>query len=191
MLTRSGVRRIPMTKAEFFERAEKGEEGLRDWEEGVAIQLGPAHGRHNLVLIRLGARLDDFLTANRLGRMFGDIFIDFGKKTYGADLAVLLGINVQQYRDGRVYGPPDIVVEVISPESVQRDRVDKFNAYLDFDVPWYWLIDPQGGIIEEYHHTSEGYTRTSVGTLAQSFQPRGLPGFATDVAPLMDESDLE
>jgi len=47
-------------------------------------------------------------------------------------------------------GAPDLVVEVISPSSVKTDRYDKFNAYEQYGVMEYWLVDPKGQTIEVY-----------------------------------------
>lgn len=48
----------------------------------------------------------------------------------------------------RVIGPPDLVVEVVSPASVARDRVQKLSLYLQYGVPEYWIIDPASQMIE-------------------------------------------
>jgi len=40
-----------------------------------------------------------------------------------------------------VEGPPDLVVEVVSDDSMQRDRVDKFDEYEKAGVREYWILD--------------------------------------------------
>ena len=41
-----------------------------------------------------------------------------------------------------VEGAPDLVVEVISPQSVRRDRVEKLRLYAEANVREYWVVDP-------------------------------------------------
>ena len=49
-----------------------------------------------------------------------------------------------------INGAPDLIVEVISPGSVRRDKVDKKDLYQRFAVKEFWLIDPQNQTIEVY-----------------------------------------
>jgi Uma2 family endonuclease len=39
-------------------------------------------------------------------------------------------------------GAPDLVIEILSPSTANRDRLDKFNAYLRAGVREYWIVDP-------------------------------------------------
>ncbi|SHG44129.1 Uma2 family endonuclease [Ornithinibacillus halophilus] len=49
-----------------------------------------------------------------------------------------------------VDGPPDLVIEILSPNSVKRDRVDKKESYAKFGVPEYWIVDHHHQVIEQY-----------------------------------------
>jgi Uma2 family endonuclease len=42
----------------------------------------------------------------------------------------------------RVYGPPDLLIEILSPSNSRRDRVDKLNLYAEYGVTEYWIVDP-------------------------------------------------
>ena len=72
------------------------------------------------------------------------------------------------------------MVEIISPESVERARIRKYNDYEAAGVAEYWLIDPE-------RETAEGYTLTN--GRYQSNEPAGnalasaiLPGFVLPLA---------
>jgi Uma2 family endonuclease len=41
--------------------------------------------------------------------------------------------------------PPLVVMEIVSPGEIQRDRdyIAKRMQYQDFGIPEYWIIDPQ------------------------------------------------
>ncbi len=38
--------------------------------------------------------------------------------------------------------PPPLIVEVVSPESIERDYNTKTSEYATFGVDEYWIIDP-------------------------------------------------
>jgi Uma2 family endonuclease len=59
------------------------------------------------------------------------------------DLLFLKSEHLDRMHTTFLDGPADLVVEIVSQESVGRDRGEKFNEYADGGVPEYWLIDPQ------------------------------------------------
>jgi Uma2 family endonuclease len=43
----------------------------------------------------------------------------------------------------RFEGAPDLVVEIVSPSSVKRDKYTKLHKYADAGVREYWIVDPK------------------------------------------------
>src|SRR5690606_15648897 len=64
------------------------------------------------------------------------------KSSREPDVQVVLPASVERIKDTYLDGPADLVVEIISPESDTRDRVDKFAEYQAGGVSEYWIIDP-------------------------------------------------
>ncbi len=56
-----------------------------------------------------------------------------------------------------IMGIPDIVVEVLSPGSVRRDRIDKKAIYEKAGIPEYWIVDPNYKNVEIYHLKENRY----------------------------------
>jgi len=50
----------------------------------------------------------------------------------------------------QVYGPPDLVVEVLSPHTRRTDRLEKTVEYARAGVTEYWIVDPQGQTVEMF-----------------------------------------
>jgi Uma2 family endonuclease len=40
-------------------------------------------------------------------------------------------------------GPPDLIIEIVSPSNSRRDRVLKFNLYFEAKVREYWVVYPE------------------------------------------------
>ncbi len=90
-------------------------------------------------------------------------------------------------REGRIVGAPDLVVEIVSPSSASRDRVAKFNAYRQAGVPWYWLVDGESLVVEEFQLTSAGYLAIARVAAGGTFQPQLFPGLQINLANLLGE----
>ena len=62
---------------------------------------------------------------------------------------VLTAANVQ--------GAPSLVVEVLSPGTLKRDKGIKRELFDRGGVPEYWLIDPDQGSITVYRRSTDGH----------------------------------
>ncbi|MCD9021681.1 Uma2 family endonuclease [Cohnella silvisoli] len=56
-----------------------------------------------------------------------------------------------------IEGPPDLVVEIVSPHSRKRDKVVKANIYAKYNVPEYWIVDSETRTLELYRLLGEVY----------------------------------
>lgn len=56
-------------------------------------------------------------------------------------------------KEDGIYGAPDLVVEVLSPSTVKRDRTHKKDVYGKCGVREYWLVDPASKTVEVYRNT--------------------------------------
>ncbi|MTI85139.1 MAG: Uma2 family endonuclease [Firmicutes bacterium] len=56
-----------------------------------------------------------------------------------------------------IEGPPDLVVEVLSPSSAKRDRRQKLHAYAKYLIPEYWIVDINNELLEQYVLTDQQY----------------------------------
>jgi len=56
-----------------------------------------------------------------------------------------------------IEGPPTLVVEILSPSTVQIDRGVKFQLYARHGVPYYWIVDPDAQRIEVYRLAGGSY----------------------------------
>ncbi|MBW8873930.1 MAG: Uma2 family endonuclease [Acidobacteria bacterium] len=63
------------------------------------------------------------------------------------DLLLVLADHLDIVGDA-VRGAPDLILEVLSPDTVRLDRVIKMDAYARYSVPEYWLADGNAKLIE-------------------------------------------
>lgn len=64
------------------------------------------------------------------------------------DLFYVSGKQKLIVKEARIDGPPVLVVEVMSPSSARKDRLQKMRIYQKAQVQHYWLVDPQEKTLE-------------------------------------------
>lgn len=101
---------------------------------------------HQRVAEFLLALLRLFVHQRKLGRVIGEPYVmRAAAGGNGREPDVMFVATGHLSRLGPTYleGPADLVIEVISDDSVSRDRDDKFTEYQDAGVREYWIIDPR------------------------------------------------
>ena len=81
-------------------------------------------------------------------------------------------------------GAPDLVVEVISLATRQRDRQRKRDLYAQYGVPYYWLIDPDRWEIEAYQLVNGTYQLVAQGRDDETFSAPPFPDLVISLADL-------
>ena len=80
--------------------------------------------------------------------------------------------------DKKIYGPPDLVVEIASPSTARYDRdahSGKQAAYARAGIREYWLVDPDGETIEVLALAGERYELVGVVHGDERLPSRVLP----------------
>jgi len=83
-----------------------------------------------------------------------------------------------------VDGPPDLVVEVLSPGTMRTDRITKLNAYEQAGVPEYWIVDPKGRTVEVYTLDGGEYALLGQYAVGEEIHSSVLAELALPVAAL-------
>lgn len=92
-------------------------------------------------------------------------------------------LKIIDENEGIVMGAPDLVVEIISPSSLKRDRFDKKELYERFGVKEYWLVDPNNTTIEVHKNRKNGgFKLFSFAAVKGKIKSSVLKEFQLDVA---------
>ena len=129
------------------------EDTWAEWVDGEVILMSPVSLEHSNIHAFLLTIMRLYASSKQLGAVHSE---PFQMKT-GADLPGrspdILFVSQQhlsRLKSTYLDGPADLVVEIISPDSEERDRVHKFAEYERGGVCEYWLIDPQKRVAEFY-----------------------------------------
>ncbi len=152
------------------------EDTSAEWVEGEVYFMSPTSIRHQLIAGFLAAILRAFVENHQLGTIL-TAPIKMKLPGYGAEPDILFvgADHKKRLRKTFLDGPADLVVEVISPESVERGRIKKFNDYEAAGIPEYWLIDPERETAE-FYHLAEGRYQL-IDPVDDTLASTVLPGF--------------
>lgn len=163
-----------------------------EFEQGELIPRPSPNRRHQEILVNLSSVLKQYLASRKTGQFWIELDTELPNgRVYVPDLVYLSADHIDRLSDadGKIHGAPDLIVEIASPHSGGRDRVVKFNAYLDAGVPWYWIVDSDALVIEEFRNVAGRYVRTAGAAEGEAgkevFQPEALPGLEIDTRVLL------
>lgn len=156
------------------------------------LVVTPAPGRrHQRVVTDLATLLNTHVRAHGLGEVFAGPFdVLFAEGDYlEPDLVFVRADRLHLLSDRGVEGAPDLVVEVLSPSTVERDRGVKLERYQHYGVPEYWIVDPEARAIEVWRLT-EAAARPEVVRAGEVLRWQALrdgPALELEVAEVLRE----
>ena len=132
---------------EFLDLDETDDKPILELDDGELIIMPRPRRPHQFVQFRIIHHFESYLDGfdeppadvwhegvTILSREWGRVLIP--------DVVVILRDRSQVIVRGYVEGAPDIVVEIISPNSRNRDLVRKRQLYAEAGVPEYWIFNP-------------------------------------------------
>jgi len=191
-------RRQAMTFEQFL--AEVPEDVRAEWVDGEVIFFMPTDIRHQRIGQWLAELLGTFVRLFSLGEVLG---MQTGMRTVPGrafrepDLLFIGPERASRLTEKWVEGGADLVVELISDDSVRRDRVEKLVEYAAVGIPEYWVFDTRKGMerADFYQLGPSGTYQAQPLDAAGRYHSRVLPGFWLDPSwlwqsPLPDPSRL-
>jgi Uma2 family endonuclease len=181
--------KIVATSVSEAEYLEKYAEHRCEWVSGTVIKMAPATGRHDET-VRYGARLlETYFELRPIGLIRQAPFLM--RLPTGVnrepDLMVILNGNPNQLTATAMNGAADICIEVVSPESVLRDRGEKFEEYEKGGVGEYWIWDILRAEALFYRQNEEGVFIRHDADADDNYRTPLLPGLVIHVPTLWRE----
>jgi len=190
------------TATAIFQRADPAYTGLRmtaeefvrlpddgcryELVDGVVLVSPRPTPKHQTVLLEIACQLANHLEDHDdVGMALHDTDVCLGKGpargdlVYRPDLVFVAKSHLDRIRE-KIFGAPDVVVEVISPGSARFDTETKKDDYERCGVFEYWLIDPEQQAMVFYRLKEGRYAE--VKPSGEGFASEAVCGFTLDLA---------
>lgn len=120
------------------------------WEviDGRAYDMSPSPTeRHQRFVLNFASILKAKLTGSACKVFIAPLDVYFDDYNF-VQPDVLVVCDEKKIKD-RIYGAPDLIIEVLSPATSLRDKRDKKALYEKFKVKEYIVVDPEGMVVEK------------------------------------------
>jgi len=101
------------------------------------------------------------------------------------DLLYVQTTSKAHVTEQNVQGPPDVVVEILSPGTAARDRDLKRKRYERFGVQEYWLVDPDHNTLEILVSKAGQYAQVCCAMRPTTCTSDLFPGLTLDLGRLL------
>ena len=90
--------------------------------------------------------------------------------------------DMSKLDDNGCNGAPDLVIEITSKSTRQRDFHDKFSLYEESGVYEYWIAEPLEKVIYQNHLVNGRYEKVAIVGEGEILQSRHFPGLEINVS---------
>lgn len=95
---------------------------------------------------------------------------------------IMVGCDPERFNSHGHLGAPDLVVEIVSPDSGVADRKRKFALYEQYGVREYWIVDQEERVAEVYLLDEGGrYSRRGAYGPAETLSAAAVPELSVDL----------
>lgn len=139
------------TYAEFARLPSAGSTRHEIIDHELAVTPAPT-SRHQEIVTNLVTVLSEAVRARGLGKVLvGPVDVLLAEGDYlEPDVVFVREERLHILSDRGIEGPPDLVAEVVSPSTAERDRGVKLDRYRLHGVPEYWIVDPETRTVEAW-----------------------------------------
>ena len=170
-----------VTYEQFLDWAD--EDTYAEWVDGEVELMSPASRRHQKLALYLGRLLGEFEE-----RGAGEVFIaPFQMKLANVrrgrepDVIFVVRDNLPNLQNNYLDGPADLAIEIVSPESAERDRGAKYGEYEAGGVREYWIIDAEARRADFFVRDETGRYQPAPPDAEGRYESAVLPGFWINV----------
>lgn len=136
---------LKMTIEEYLTH-DDGTDRVYELEDGVLLEMPPGTGKHEAIITFVLFQF--LLEKQRLGLVLeprpNGTEVMTKKQIRRPDVCVITPEQAREIENTSavLQTPPPLIVEVVSPESVERDYNIKTKEYAALGVGEYWIVDP-------------------------------------------------
>ena len=158
-------------------------EDEKRWEliDGQLYAMSSPSLLHQIISRQLVIQLAPFFAGGPCQLLFAPLDVKLSEHDLvQPDLLVVC--NPDQLRPNYVEGPPQLIIEILSPSTHRHDRVRKLNLYGRAGVAEYWLVTPHLPLVEVLLNGKGLFTTVAACTERDTLRSPSFPQLQLDLS---------
>lgn len=157
---------------------------------GEIVKYSAPESRHQIASANLHLMLGGYVKQKKIGKiLYAPISVFLNEHNAPQpDLLFVSSKNKGIVQEKGVMGVPDLIIEIVSPGSIIRDRVQKKAIYEKAGIAEYWIVDPKYRAVEIYENTPSGFALFNAAEEEGKIKSKVLKGFEADIQDIFAES---
>lgn len=147
----SSVETLTLLSVEEYLEREKRSDVRHEFIEGNVYAMVGASRRHNLIALALQRHLHGALKGSSCRAFVSDLKVQVGERFYYPDVVVSCSGDL----DAHIERSPKLIIEVLSPSTEARDRMEKRLAYQSLSSLEEYVLVAQDRIYVEVYRRGE------------------------------------
>lgn len=168
--------------------------------DGKLYLMSSPRVKHQVIAGEIYVQLSLFLRGKKCKPFIAPLDVTFSRykqddKIYNVvqpDISVVC--DKEQLKDKRkITGAPSFIIEILSPSTRRKDRLEKMNLYQRYGVKEYWILDPMDMIVTPYILDEKGFYKAekNYDLTTEEIPVNILPSCKIDIREFIKEnSDL-
>ena len=158
------------------------EDDYAEWVDSAVILKGTESAAHQDLLGFSMCLLKQYAEDSDTGKVLCSPFLmKLPQSARAPDLLFIAQASLTRLKEYYLNGPADLAIEIVSPESVLRDRSAKYAEYEAGGVREYWIIDADAKRADFFVLDGEGRYQRATPDDGGRYESAILPGFWVNV----------
>ncbi len=176
---------IKLTYADYRNAPEDKRYELLD---GNLVMTPAPREHHQRASMNLAILLGQFIKRRGIGRVYAAPFdvVFSDTDVVQPDLSFISNERAHIITEENVQGAPDLVVEILSPSTADRDLTFKRALYARHGVQEYWLVDTDAKTVTVLVWDTAGFAEVGACGEGQTLESPTLAGFIIDPGEIFE-----
>jgi Uma2 family endonuclease len=144
--------------------------------------------RHQEILTKLLVLIGAHVSKQHLGKLFSapiDVVLSM-VDTVQPDILFVSKDRLRIIAAKNVVAIPDFIIEIASPSSAQRDREEKRRLYQKYELPEYWIVDPDTQTVDLSIYFDNHLNLVETLKTGQQLRSRQIEGLTVNIGDIFD-----